>query len=110
MTQYNRPTVIWSLEELSNRDEQIRLWLSDGSPGEVSSFSKAVCGVFDSGTEKALDSREIPIPIALLFQELRSLIKKLPAHSRPIDKINHPLMSDVRKVSLALLQQLRQER
>ena len=34
MKSYNRPTVVWALEELSNRDEQSRLWLSDGSSGE----------------------------------------------------------------------------
>ncbi len=110
MTQYNRPTVVWALEELSNRNEQTRLWLSDGSSGEVSSFSEAVCVVFDGGVTMALDSGEIPTPLNSLFTELRNLIKKIPADVHPDKVINHPLMSDVRRVSLALLQRLEEER
>ena len=92
MKSYNRPTVVWALEELSNRDEQSRLWLSDGSSGEISSFTEAVCQAFDVGVSVALESGEVPAPIRLLFQELRSLIRQMPRDVKPEVKLNHPLM------------------
>lgn len=49
MPQYNKPSVLSALDELSNRDEQCRLWLSDGISGEVYSFEEVVCTVFDVG-------------------------------------------------------------
>ena len=109
MKLYSRPTVVWALEELSNQDEQSRLWLSNGSSGEVSSFTEAVCNVFDAGVAVALESGDVPAPIALLFQELGSLIDQIPDNVKPQEILDHPLMCDVRRVSLALLQKLHNE-
>ena len=67
-----RSSVLWALEELSSREEQSRLWLSDGTSGEVSSFEDAVCEAFDGGVTKELESGAVPENVSLAFSELRS--------------------------------------
>lgn len=70
-------TVLKKLEELSDRSIQGRLWLSDGSSGEVSSFEEACCGLFnDSGLIIALERGETGLPEDV-NQKLRELDTQL---------------------------------
>lgn len=107
MSRLNRQTVIWALEELADRDEQERLWLSDGSSGEVSSFTEVVCATFDGGVNSELESGNAEEPVRSLFLKLRSLLKKLPENAAPQQLIDDPQMEEVRKTSMEILKELR---
>ena len=107
MRQIDRQTVKWGLEELASRKEQERLWLSDGSSGEVSSFTEVICQIFDGGVTSELDSGKIAEPIFALFRKLDALAKKIPEDDLPQEIIDHPLMTDVRAISSELLEELR---
>jgi len=96
MTIVLRPITIWALEELADRNEQVRLWLSDGSSGEVSSFDEVVSQVFESDVDRAMGRNEFPEPLLQLFIRLRTLIQKVPSNLAPRDLIGHPLMDAVR--------------
>jgi hypothetical protein len=103
--------LIDGLNELSNRERQEQLWLSDGSSGEVSSFTEAICGVFDdSGVTRGIESGAISGSTAALFNELKALISKIPEDVPPEETINNPLMIEVRRVSLELLNHLRESK
>jgi hypothetical protein len=57
MDNISRSSILESLEELSDRSAQRRLWLSPGD-GDVSSFTEAVEMLFtDTGLGDALDQR-----------------------------------------------------
>ena len=102
-----RSSVLWALEELSSREEQSRLWLSDGTSGEVSSFEEAVCEAFDGGVTKELESGAVPENVSLAFSELRSPILKMPASVPTSQIIDHPIMSRIRTKSYELATLLR---
>lgn len=105
-----RTSVIWALEELSSRDDQVRLWLSDGSSGEVSSFAEAICGVFDGGVSKELESEKVAANLKSSFGRLRALVATIPTDIPPQELIDHPKMEDIRRLSLELIQQLRNDK
>jgi len=91
---------MWALEELASREEQERLCLSDGSSGEVSSFTEAICGVFDNGgVSRALDSNGLPIELAIRFKELSNYIDKVPQDAPPQEQIGHPAMLEITRLS-----------
>ena len=107
MDQINKQSVIWALEELSNRAEQERLWLSDGSSGEVSSFTEAICGVFDDGgVSRALDSGKLTSELANKFKSLEKYISEISEEIRPQEQIDHPAMKEVVKISQELMEML----
>lgn len=110
MKAMNKQSVVWALEELSSREEQERLWLSDGSSGEVSSFTEAICGVFDDGgISRALDSNELSDELAIRFRELSRLVDKIPQNARPQDQIDHPAMIEIVRLSQELMDLLAKE-
>jgi hypothetical protein len=107
MEAINVLTVVWSLEELASRVEQEKLWLSDGSSGEVSSFTEAICGVFDDGgVSRALDSGMLPNDLAAKFTELSNRIDKIPHYAAPQEQIDHPIMKDISQLATELLEML----
>jgi hypothetical protein len=103
MKVYNRQTILWGLEELIDKDEQIRTWLSNGSTGEVSSFTEAVCTVFDGGLINALDQNKVPEPYCALFRALQSLTREIDANASPAEIIDNPVMSKIRETAIDLL-------
>jgi hypothetical protein len=105
MSKINKQSVIWALEELSNLEEQKRLWLSDGSSGEVSSFVEAISGVFDDGgVSKALDSNELPQELENRFRELSKHIDMVPQSAPPLEQIEHPAMLEIVRISRELIE------
>ncbi len=107
MSAINKQVVIWALDELASRAEQERLWLSDGSSGEVSSLTEAICGVFDDGgVSRALDSNSLPDEFAMRFRALSNYLDKIPEDVHPREQIDHPAMEDVVKVSQELKEML----
>jgi hypothetical protein len=106
MNHISRQSVIWALEELANREEQERLWLSDGSSGEVSSFDEAICNVFDAGVTKELETDRINETVRTLFFRLRTLVKQFDQTSPPNALINDSRMEDVRQIASEILKSL----
>ena len=103
MEAINRRSVIWGLEQLASRSEQERLWLSDGSSGEVSSFTESICGVFDDGgVSRALDTNKLPHSLAAKFRELSKYIDLVPQNVSPQIQIDHPAVAKIAKISLEL--------
>jgi len=99
--------VIDGLTELRDKEAQEKLWLHGDE--EISSFTEAICGVFDDGgVSRALDKGEVDEPLASLFRRLDSLVAKVPEHSKPDHIIAHPAMEDVRTVAGELLKALRE--
>ena len=110
MEQINKQSVIWALEELASRTEQVRLWLSDGSTGEVSSFTEAICGVFDDGgVSRALESDRLTNELATRFKNLETYIGKIPEDLPPQEQIDHPAMKDIAKISQELMKMLAED-
>lgn len=104
MFEIDRQPVLWALRELASREEQERLWLSDGTSGEVSSLTEASCGVFDDGgVARLLDMDGFPSEIASLFKALLMCIKRVPHNAPPREQISHPSMEDVRRISRDLI-------
>lgn len=100
------PGVIAALTELSDRETQDRLWVHGGPEG-MSSFTEAICRVFDdAGVTRAIDAGRLKEPLLGLFHELDALIDKIPENVPPEEIIEHPAMPDVRRVSLQLLKAL----
>ena len=102
----NVPLIIECLEEWSSKEEQERLWLSDGSSGFVGSAVEAYEALFgDSNLKEAIEAGEIQLPgmvlerLALLEAEL----DPLDLYSRPQDLIDHPAMIVVRQIASDLL-------
>jgi len=97
--------VIHYLRELADETFQQRVW-AGRSPTEMSSFSEAVCGLFDdSGLGDALDrdGTVFTDEIDGLFRELDVAIHKVDA-SCPAERfIRSPEMARVRRWSAHLL-------
>ena len=108
----NKQRVLWALEELSSREEQERLWLSDGSTGEVSSFEEAVCGLFDASFDSAIASGDLQHTFSIQFcngiVDLRKAIShfqdelELKHIDTVVEIINHPAMEDIRNICKSL--------
>lgn len=112
--------IIWSLEELSDRNEQLKLWLSTGADGaEVSSFAEVVEVLFtDSGLSHELETGwraerggRPASPRAPIFDErtdnlfgtLSSLVSRIDVGAPPVDIINDGRMDQVRRLASELL-------
>ena len=95
------------LNELSSNEVQERLWLSDGSTGEVSSFEEAICCIFDDGgVTRAMDTKALPNSLASLFTELNVLIDKIPSNVHPRVVIDHPAMKEITKIAKSILKEI----
>ena len=104
----NKQNIIWALESLSSREEQERLWLSDGSSGEVGSFAEDVCELFDHGfggdaMESGEMEREFSADVCRGFRALELLIHRFPDNMAPKKEIDHPEMENIRRLSKSLL-------
>ena len=93
----------WSLQELSDKELQENLWLGK-IDGKMSSFSEAVCRVFDdSGLDIALKSKaqcnSISTAAIAKLLELGQLVDNVSGMMSPEDILSHPLMNQIRKVS-----------
>ncbi len=101
--------VLDGLTQLSQRNEQIRLWLSDGTSGEVSSFTEAICGIYDDGgVSRALESEALIGALADSFTELRKLIAEIPENAPPLEIMNHPAMKRIGKLASELRSSLQE--
>lgn len=101
------------LHELSDRSMQERLWLSDGSSGEVSSFVEACCGLFDdSALGHYLDrkSPELEVPVIVAFRELELHLQKVETYRHPQKIMDDPHMQKVRELAGAALRMIRQQK
>lgn len=103
-------TVLWNvvidcLVELCDEASQKALWLY--GKDEISSFTEAICGLFDdSGLMRALDRDEICEPLKGMFLRLDRLIDQVPENENPKIIISHPAMQDVRLAAKNLLDHL----
>lgn len=103
----NIQTLIWGLEELSDRDRQEKVWTGK-AVGEMSSFVEAICSTFDdSGLARVLDAKR---PIDTLSPEIEEkarqldrVIRGIPQSGPPLEIIEHPAMNDVRVLAAELL-------
>jgi hypothetical protein len=100
-------SLIWGLEELSDRSLQERLWTGK-IEGEVSSFVEAVSSTFDaSGLGNLLDLNKSTNQISKDAMEkaaaLRRLIQRTPQRGEPMDIIQHPRMDDIRTLAAEIL-------
>jgi hypothetical protein len=105
MSVANKIKVIECLRELANYDYQRKVWLASSGP-EVSSFTEAVCGLFDdSGLGKALDKPHnvFTNEIDALLRELRMAIRKIDGLRKPLIVIADPEMDHVRRLAERIL-------
>lgn len=106
----NVQDVRWSLEELSSEQEQLRLWLSDGSGGkEVSSFTEAQCGLFDDSHLGVLLDRKQSVfgdPADSMLLRLGELLGRIDDARHPSEIIADPLMNEVRSLAADTLKLL----
>jgi hypothetical protein len=107
----NFDTMIWALEELADKDTQLKLW-TGSAIGEMGSFDEAVCGVFDdSDLGRLLDrgdqSGQLSSEIFAKAVELRRQIQRVPRLEPPMAMIDAPEMQAVRTSAEGLLSLLR---
>ena len=98
----------WCLEELASLEEQKRLWLGN-SPGEMSTFEEAWCGVFnDAGVRRAIENGFMldcyGSEIVDQFEYLGALLRKVPLDLKPSDQINLPILDEIRSAAKQLLE------
>ena len=102
-----RQGLLEALRELSSREAQEALWLR-GDPENISSFTEAICRVFDdSGLTRALESGRLQAVVSEeLLQKLVQLhdsIRLIPEASSPTTILEHPGMESVRALAGELL-------
>ena len=107
----NLNTLIWSLEELADKEEQLRLWTGD-KLGEMGSFEESVSGIFDdSGLARLLDKGvSLDHLSRQAFEQaivLRVATKKVPRSKSVVELIESLEMDDVRKQAKKLLMLLK---
>jgi hypothetical protein len=98
--------ILDSLKELASREQQLRLWLSDGEGGEVSSFIEAYESLFtDSGLGSALKKGDVVYSenIDSRFRELREILASVDENIALREMINDQKMGLVREKAQALL-------
>jgi hypothetical protein len=100
------PTILESLDQWSSKEEQERLWLSDGASGFTSSPVEAYAALFDdSNLANAIERGEIELPGAILdglvrFDEAVDSIDTFRTPHRQL--IDHPGMEVVRQIASEL--------
>jgi len=93
---------------------QGRLWVHGGED-EMSSFTEAVCTVFDdAGATRAMESGYLRKNYSLEFccnmDELDRLVGLVPDSSAPEETMEHPEMESIRLASRRLLELLDDQR
>jgi hypothetical protein len=113
MNQIYRKNIRDALTQLSDRDLQQKLWMSDGSGGsDVSSFDEAVEILFtDTGLGRALDSGTTGLgkEIEARFQALRKELHRVYRGQFPVDAIDDPDMIPIRRMASELLNLIPEE-
>ena len=103
----DRQSVHDALRELSDRELQRRLWLSDGSgDSEVSSFAEAVEQLFtDTGLADSLHAggTGLGAEADAALGELKMAVRKVGARHGPLQTIDDPAMAKVRTIASRLL-------
>ena len=100
--------VVEALQELADPELQHRLWLA--SSGEASSFTEAICRLFDdSGLARALEREEVVygVPTDTVLRRLGKAVQAVDEFQDPVDLIADPMMETVRELAaqaLSLLQ------
>jgi len=107
MNGVNRHAVQDAIRELSDRELQRRLWLSDGSGGsQVSSFIEAGERLFtDSGLAHALQAGKTVFGIEAdaALGELDFALRKVDYKHGPSRTMDDPAMTEVRTIAARLL-------
>ena len=102
----NTPMILESLEEWSSKEEQERLWLSDGSSGFVSSPMEAYERLLgDSNLLHAMEDGKIQLPSAVIdalarFEAAFGALNSWNSHRELID---NPGMIELRQIADELL-------
>lgn len=109
----NYPPLFEGLEELANYDTQLALWMHGKE--QMSSFSEAICRVFDdshltAGMETGYLKEAFSESLCARVRKLSVLISSIPEFEDPLVIINHPKMTEIRKVSRDLLNQFGAEK
>lgn len=96
-----------ALREISDVNLQNERWLADGSSKtEMSSFTEAVCGLFDdSGLSTIPEGKPTGFgeEFDLNLYELEKMINKIDTTKGPLHTIRDPLMNEVRSLASKLL-------
>lgn len=111
MKQVTVSIVLDCLREFSDASYQKRVWNASSGP-EVSSFSEAVCQLFDdSGLDVELDkgSTVFSSHLDLKLKSLRSKLSSIEKEMSPNEIINDPKMQAIRELSHEILSQMREE-
>lgn len=108
--QVYKENAIHSLEEFADISVQRRRWLSEGGP-EVSSFTEAVCQLFDdTGLGDALKKPgALPVFSAAIDDRLRELSKavgRFDHEMEPLKQIDHPNMQKIRELAASILAEI----
>ena len=105
MIRLNEVLVFQCLEELSSKEAQETLWLSNGD-GDVSSFSEVVEQLFtDSGLDDALSTKDVVFEknVDTKLRELSYLLATIDSGMPPQDIISCFAMRKVRLLSREVL-------
>lgn len=110
MTSANYNELKWGLEELSSKQEQLRLWRAGSESNEVSSLGEVTCSVFNYDVDRILGNEQasfsLPAETISLLKELRYRLKLVPKDVSPTEQIEHHEMLEVRRLASTLLKQL----
>ena len=103
--------VVTSLRELADESTQRRLWLASEGP-EISSFTEAVCQLFDdTGLGDDLEKR-VPVfspEVDTALSHLGSLLGRIEARNITTTALIESIpMQEVRRIAAAILQSIEQ--
>lgn len=101
-------TIISALEELADMDIQTQLWVN-GGPDGMSSYTEAICGLFDDGgVSRAMKSGGLLERPTLLkhFIALDKCVGKVRENQSPENIIADPRMIAVREIAAQILLEL----
>ncbi len=96
-----------NLRELASEELQKKFWVY-GDANQMSSFSEAICGVFDDAKlTRALESgyleNHFSKNLCQKVKKLDQIIKLIPENLLPVDILKHPQMDGIRSLSGELL-------
>ena len=99
--------LLWRLEELASEEQQEKLWLH-GNENQMSSFTEAICGVFDDARlTRALETgyleNNFSRELCQKVEKLNQLINLVPEDLPPEKIIKHSKMNAIRALSGELL-------
>lgn len=113
----NTPTRVYkqeaveALQELADESLQRRRWLADSVP-EISSFTEAVCQLFDDtglgeALEKPTGSPVFSLAIDDRLRELDKMAAQFDHFMDPEKQVEHPQLRRIRDLAAAILADIR---